>query len=73
MVSHEGVGMKRAVFFLKRLAQPVKIGLVIFLAEKAGLAVMTPLHDVQGNPIKVDAGASGHVTIISKTIRAWPL
>jgi hypothetical protein len=34
---------------------------------------MTPLHDVQGNPIKVDAGASGHVTIISKTIRAWPL
>jgi hypothetical protein len=55
MVSHEGVGMKRAVFFLKRLAQPVKIGLVIFLAEKAGLAVMPPLHDVQRNAIKVDA------------------
>ena len=65
--------MKRAVFFLKRLAQPVKIGLVVFFAEEAGLAVMSPLHDVQRNAIKVDAGASGHVIIISKTIRAWPL
>jgi hypothetical protein len=65
--------MKRAVFFFKRLAQPVKIGLVIFLAEKAGLAVMPTLHDVQGNAIKVDAGAARHTAIISKTIRAWPL
>ena len=59
-----GVGVQRAVFFLESFAQPVKIGLVIFLTEEAGFAVMFPLRDVQGAPsrspsIRTDApGAS---------------
>jgi len=63
MVGHEDVGMQRAVFFYKRLAQSVKIGLVVFFAEKAGFAVMPALHDVQRNIIKMDAWAAGHGTI----------
>ena len=65
--------MQRAVFFFEGFAQPVKIGLVVFFAEEAGFAVMPPLHDVQGDAIKMDAGAAGHGAIITKLIRAWPL
>ena len=55
MVGHEGVGMRSALFFYERLAQPVKTGLVVFFAEEAGFAVMPALHDVQRNIIKMDA------------------
>jgi len=50
----------------KRLAQPVKTGLIVFLAKEAGFAVMPPLHDVQGDAIKVNAGAAWHVNIMIK-------
>ena len=49
MVGHEGEGMQRALFFYERLAQPVKVGLVVFFAEEAGFAAMPALHDVQRN------------------------
>ena len=64
MVRHEGVGERRALFFYERLAQPVKVGLVVFFAEEAGFAVMPALHDVQRNIIKMDARAAGHAPII---------
>ena len=66
MVGHEGVGVKRALFFLQGLAQPVKIGLVVFFAEEAGFAVMPALHDVQRHIIKMDVWAAGHGTLIAK-------
>ena len=58
--------MQRAVFFHKRLAQPVKIGLVVFFVKETRFAVMPALHDVQRNIIKMDAWAAGHGTIIVK-------
>ena len=58
--------MEGAEFFYKPLAQLVKIGLVVFFAEKVGFAVMPALHDVQRNIIKMDAWAAGHGTIIAK-------
>lgn len=73
MVSHERVGMQRAAFLFKRLAQPVKVGPVIFFGEEAGLTVVSALHDVQRYAIKVDARATGHVGFLAEIIRAWPL
>ena len=58
--------MQCTLFFYERLAQPVKIGLVVFFAEEAGFAVMPALLDVQRNIIKMDAWAAGHGTTIAK-------
>jgi hypothetical protein len=66
VVGHEGVSVQRAVFFLEGFSQPVKIGLVVFFTEEAGFAVMSTLHDVQGDAIKMDARAAGHGAIIAK-------
>lgn len=52
MVGHERVGMQRTVFLLKRLAQPVQIGLIIFFVKKTGFAIVSALHDVQRYAIK---------------------
>ena len=52
--------MQGAAFFLERLAQPVKIGLVVFFSKEAGLSVVPALHDVQRYAIKMDAGTAGH-------------
>ena len=60
MIGHKGVGVERALFFLQGLAQPVEVGLVVFFAKEAGFAVVPALHNVQGNAIKMDAGAAGH-------------
>ena len=35
--------------------------IIVFLAKEAGLTVMPPLHDAQGNTIKMNAGAGRHV------------
>lgn len=48
------------------------------LAKKAGFAVMTALHDVQGDSVKVSAWAARHDGKITKKarleiIRAWRL
>lgn len=48
VVGDEGIGMKRAAFFLKRFAPPVKTGLIVFLAKNRGLTVTPSLHDVHG-------------------------
>lgn len=40
----------------------MQVGTVIVVAEKAGLAVVAPLHDVQGHAIQVNSGAAGHGT-----------
>ena len=66
MVGHEGVGMQRALFFYERLAQPVKVGLVVFFAEEAGFAVMPELQDVQRNISRWMRGRRGMGTTIAK-------
>lgn len=60
VVRHQRVGMKRAPLFLQGFAQPVEVGLVVLFPEEARFAVMPALHDVQGNSVEMDAGASGH-------------
>jgi len=66
VVGHQRVGVKRAVLFLQRFAQPVEVGLIIFFAKEARFAVVPALHDVQRHTVKMDARAAGHVGIIAK-------
>ena len=39
-----------------------------FFAEETRFAVMSPLHNVQGDAIKMDAGAAGHFAIVAKSM-----
>ena len=73
VVGHQRVGVKRALLFLQRFAQPVEVCLIIFFAKEARLAVVPALHDVQRYAIKMDAGRRGIGTIIANIIRPWPL
>jgi hypothetical protein len=61
MVGHLDVGVQRAAGGFARFAQPLAVGEVIFLSEEAGVAVMSPLNDVQGETWEMNAGATGHV------------
>ena len=60
MVGHEGIDVERAALLFQRFAQPVQVGLVVFLAKEAGFAVVSTLNDVQGYVIKVNVGAAWH-------------
>ena len=53
--------MQQHALALQRLGEPVQVGVVILLGEKAGLAVVAALHDMQRNAIEMKAGATGHV------------
>jgi len=44
----------------------------VVLGEEAGLAVVPALHDVQGDAVEVNAGATGHAVMLAEN-RAWPL
>ena len=68
VVGHQGVGVKSAMFFFKCFAQPVKIGLIICFAKEAGFTVMSALHDMQWDAIKMSAGATGNVATLAKLI-----
>ncbi len=52
---------------------------VVFIGEKAGLAVMAALHDVQWYFVEMGSRATGHDLVTSvatchwKIFRAWPL
>ena len=52
--------MQLATRCLERLAESLAVGKIIFLREKAGIAIMAPLNDVQGLIGKVDSGAARH-------------
>ena len=66
VVGHQRVGVKRAVLFLQRFAQPVEVCLIILFAEEARFAVVPALHEVQRHAIKMDARAAAHAAIIAK-------
>ena len=72
VVGHQGVGVKRAMFFFKGFAQPGKIGLIICFAKEAGFTVMSPLHHMQWHAIKMSAGATGHAAILARLIEPGP-
>ena len=55
VIGHQGVGMQMTVGLLERDAQPVQIGVIIFLGIKAGLTVVAPLHDVERYFVEMDA------------------
>lgn len=61
VVRHQHLSVQCAFRFSQRLAQPVQVAAVVILGEEARLAVMTALHDVQGNAIQVNAATAGHV------------
>lgn len=66
--------MKRRAGFCRRLAEPVAIGLIIFLGKKASRAVVTALNDAMRIVGNVQSGASGHALSLAEKInRAWPL
>ncbi len=73
MVGHQSVVMKRAAGFVKRLAQPVQVSGVVFLAEAAGRSVVPTLRDVQGNIVQMNSGASGHARHLSEYLSLDPL
>jgi len=76
VVGHLDVRVQCAAGGFARLAQPFAVGEVIFLSEEAGVAVMSPLNDVQGKTWGINAGATGHVVEDSRFCqlnRAWPL
>ena len=52
--------MPRALFALRRLPPPAKIGVIILLGEETGPAIVAALHEMQRHTIKMDSGASGH-------------
>ncbi len=45
---------------LKRFAEPMAISSVIIIAEKACVAIMPPLHDVERHAGKMDARSTRH-------------
>jgi hypothetical protein len=46
--------------FNSSFTQPVRIALVVFFSEEAGFAIVSALHDVQGEVIELDTWAAGH-------------
>ena len=60
MVGHLDVGVQRAVGGFARLAQSFAVGEVVFLSEEAGVAVRSPLNDVQGETWEMNAGTTRH-------------
>ena len=76
VVGHLDVGVQRAAGGFASLAQPFSVGEVVVLGEEAGVAVMSPLNDVQGKTWEMNAGATGRVVEDSKFCqlnRPWPL
>ena len=64
VVGHQRIGVQPAAALAQRLAEPVAVGVVVLLGEKAGLAIVAALHDVQRHAIEVDAGAAGHAVTL---------
>jgi hypothetical protein len=60
MVGHQRVGVDGATPALRSLRQPAKIGPVVALGEKDGLAVMAALDDVRRDACVKEAGLAGH-------------
>ena len=52
--------MQLAADRLGSLAEPFLIGEVVFLGEEAGVAVMPPLNDVQGQAREMNSGTTRH-------------
>ncbi len=58
VLGHLDVGVQRAAGGLARLAQPFAVGELVFPSEEAGVALMSPLNDVQGKAWELNAGAT---------------
>jgi len=70
VVGHLDVGLQRAAGGFARRGQPFAVGEVDFLNEEAGVAVMSPLNDVQGQTWEMTSGTTEHVVEDS---RFWQL
>jgi hypothetical protein len=73
MVSHKHIGVKRAPLLFQRFGQPVQVSVIVFIAKEAGFSVMTPLNNMQGYSIKVNAGTTWHEQTIAENPSLAPL
>jgi hypothetical protein len=66
VIGHQHIGVQRALGLAQRFSQPMQVAAVVFLAEKARLAVVAALHDVERNSIKLDTRTSGHEIMLAR-------
>ena len=60
VIGHQHIRMQCAIRLCQRLIEPAQIADVVALTEKAGRAIVAALHDVQGNPVEMEARAARH-------------
>src|SRR3990167_6008075 len=60
MVGHQRISMNPAISLAGVLGQPIQITAIIFIGEKARLAVITALDEMDGNIGHGNAGAAWH-------------
>jgi hypothetical protein len=63
VIGHQYVGVHTAFEALGQLFEVVQVKPVVFLGEKAGDTVVSPLNDVQGDARKPQTRASWHFGI----------
>lgn len=59
VIVHEHVSMKKAPRVQQRIAEQMQITLPVGVIEKAGEAIVTPLHDVLRNTGQIESSKSG--------------
>jgi hypothetical protein len=60
MVVHQHIGVQLAAACMQRIFEQMQVAQSVAVIQKAGQAIVAPLHDVLRNTGKVDAGQSGH-------------
>jgi hypothetical protein len=60
MVRHQRISMNPAAGLARVLEQPIQIAAIIFIGEKARLAVVAALDKMDGNIGQGNSGATGH-------------
>lgn len=71
MIVHEHVGVKKATRVQQRIAEQMQITLPVGVIEKAGEAIVTPLHDVLRNAGQIESRKSGHEANVATHPSYW--
>ena len=66
MVGHQDASVELAASLSEGVVQPVEVGEVIFFVQKAGVAVVPALHDVQGQTVKMGTATTWHSKSVSR-------
>ncbi|WP_261985589.1 hypothetical protein [Burkholderia cepacia] len=71
VIVHEHVGVKKATRVQQRIAEQMQITLPVGVIEKAGEAIVTPLHDVLRNAGQIESRKSGHESNVATHPSYW--